>query len=313
MAGVEVVRVGDDLALGFAPSDHEAIGLRLDGSSLAATSTVRVHSREVIRRVTPLVNARGALVAVAETDGKDDRLQGRRTVLADPTVQMGASDAHVAWAWVGGAPAGVLWPLDEEGDVESLRGAAENVGERTVAIAFRRGGAVWTGVVTGAPDFTTRGALARIDGLGTAVGSPAIALSGGSVMVAWSDRPSSDDPWRLRWTRFEAGGAPSTPQTFAPPAGGKGQQAMSPSLAALPGNRFLLVWTEGPASGHDVRALTLGPDGKPFGAPLVLSNPGVNSGQAQAAVTRQGQGVVAFLETGGAGYQVVATPIACGE
>jgi hypothetical protein len=132
-------------------------------------------------------------------------------------------------------------------------------------------------------------------------------------MVAWSDRPSSEDPWRLRWTHFEAGSAPSVPETFAPPAGGKGQQAMSPSLTALPGNRFLLVWTEGPPSGHDVRALTLGPDGKAVGAALVLSNPGVNGGQAQAAVTRQGQGVVAFLETGGSGYQVVATPIACGE
>jgi hypothetical protein len=313
MAGVEVVRVGDDLALGFAPSDHEAIGVRLDGSSLAATSTVRAHSREVVRRVTPLANGRGALMVVAETDGRDDRLQGRRTVFADPAVQLGASDGHLAWAPVGGAPAGALWPLDEGGDVESLRGAAESVGERTVAVAFRRGGAVWTGVVTGASELAPRGALARIDGLGTAVGSPAIALSGGSVMLAWSDRPSSEDPWRLRWTRFEAGSAPAAPETFAPPAGGKGQQTMSPSLTALPGNRFLLVWTEGPASGHDVRALTLGPDGKPVGAALVLSNPGVNAGQAQAAVTRQGQGVVAFLETGGNGYQVVATPIACGE
>jgi hypothetical protein len=313
MAGVEVVRMGDDLALGFAPSDHEAVAVRLDASSLATTSTVKIRSRDVVRRVTPLANARGALAVVPDTDGKDDRLQSRRTVLADPAVQIGAADAHLAWSRIGGAPAGSLWALDDGGDVESLRGASENVGERTVAVAFRRGGAVWTGVATGATDLAPKGALARIDGLGTAVGSPAVALSGGGVMVAWSDRPSSEDPWRLRWARFDAGGAPSTPETFIPPAGGKGQQAMSPSLTALPGNRFLFVWTEGPASGHDVRALTLGPDGKPVGAALVLSNPDVNGGQAQAAVTRRGQGVVAFLESGGDGYQVVATPIACGD
>jgi hypothetical protein len=87
---------------------------------------------------------------------------------------------------------------------------------------------------------------------------------------------------------------------------------MSPSLSALPGGRFLFVWTEGPASGHDVRALTFGPDGKPIGAPLTISNAGVNGGQGQAMVTATGQGVVAFLESGGSGFQVVATPIACG-
>jgi hypothetical protein len=71
------------------------------------------------------------------------------------------------------------------------------------------------------------------------------------------------------------------------------------------------VWTEGPASGHDVRALTLGPDGAAIGAPLVISNVGVNAGQGQAAVAASGQGVVAFLESSGSGFQVVATPIAC--
>jgi hypothetical protein len=60
-----------------------------------------------------------------------------------------------------------------------------------------------------------------------------------------------------------------------------------------------------------VRALTLGPDGAAMGAPLVISNVGVNAGQGQAAVTASGQGIVAFLESSGSGFQVVATPIAC--
>ena len=89
---------------------------------------------------------------------------------------------------------------------------------------------------------------------------------------------------------------------------------MSPSLTALPGGRFLLVWTEGPASGHDVRALTLGPDGTAVGAPLVISNPGVNAGQGQAAVTATGPGIVAFLPNQAAmAFRVVASLIACGE
>jgi hypothetical protein len=311
-AGVELARLGDDLALAFAPSDHEAIGVRLDAASLAAIATVKAHSRDLVRRVTPLTNAKGGLSLAVDSDRRNDRLQGRRTVPAEPPVQLGATDGHLGWSRVGGAPAGELWPLDEGGNVESLRGSAENAGERTLAMAFRRGGAVWMGVATGTKVLASKGDLSHVEGLGTAVGSPAIALSAGGVMVAWSDRASSDEPWRLRWTRFDAGGTPSAPETFTPPAGGKGEQAMSPSLSALPGGRFLFVWTEGPASGHDVRALTLGPDGQPIGAPLTISNAGVNAGQGQAAVTATGQGVVAFLESGGSGFQVVATPIACG-
>jgi len=311
-AGVELARLGDDLALAFAPSDHEAIGVRLDATSLSAIATVKAHSHDIVRRVTPLTNAKGGLSLAVDSDRKNDRLQGRRTVPAEPAVQLGATDGHLGWSRVGGAPAGELWPLDEGGNVESLRGSAENAGERTLAVAFRRGGAVWMGVATGTKVLATKGDLSHVEGLGTAVGSPAIALSAGGVMVAWSDRASSDEPWRLRWTRFDAGGAPSEASTFTPPAGGKGEQAMSPSLSALPGGRFLFVWTEGPASGHDVRALTFGPDGKPIGAPLTISNAGVNAGQGQAMVTATGQGVVAFLESGGSGFQVVATPIACG-
>jgi hypothetical protein len=88
---------------------------------------------------------------------------------------------------------------------------------------------------------------------------------------------------------------------------------MSPAIAGLSGGRFLLVWTEGPVSGHDVRALTLDLDGKPLGQPLVISNAGVNAGQGQAAVAPSGKGVVAFLESGSVGFQVGATAISCGD
>jgi hypothetical protein len=168
------------------------------------------------------------------------------------------------------------------------------------------------GVAAGSPAMAPKGDLAHVEGLGPAVGSPAVALNDGVVLVAWADRPSTDDPWRLRWVRFDAGGAPGPTETFVPPAGGRGEQAMSPSITSLSGQRFLLVWTEGPMSGHDVRALTLSSDGKPLGAPLVISNAGVNAGQGQAGVTPSGRGVIAFLESSGSGFQIGATPISCG-
>ena len=308
--GIEVVPLKGDVALGFAPTEHEAMAVRLDTTSLSATATAKQRSAEPVRRVTPILNAKGALSLVADADRKSDRVQGRRTVLTAPPVQVGASDGAVVSARMGGSSAGSLWPLDPGGDVEQLRGAVDPAGDGAVAIAFRRGGAVWMGTAAGSP-LAARGGLSHVDGLGTMLGSPAVAMSNGVALVAWSDRPSSDDPWHLRWVRFAAGEAPGAAHDFTPPAGGKGSQTMSPGLAALPGGRFLLVWTEGPAEGHDVRALTLGPDGQAIGAPLVISNPGINAGQGQAAVTASGQGVVAFLESAGSGFQVVATPIAC--
>ncbi|HEX8791625.1 MAG TPA: hypothetical protein VF765_11790 [Polyangiaceae bacterium] len=313
-AGVEVVRAADDLAIGFAPSDHDAMAVRVDPASVSAITSTRATSHDPVKRVTPTVSGKGALSLVVDADRKNDRLQGRRTVLASPAVQLGAGDGHLAWSRLGGPPAGQLWSIDTGDPVDALRGAVENTGSQTIALAFRKGASVWLGTLDDSgSSLAVRGDLSHIDGLGTVVGSPVVAISDGIVLAAWSDRPSSDVPWKLRWVRFQAGQPAGPANAFAPPAGGKGEQTMSPGLAALPGGRFLLVWTEGPQSGHDVRALTLGPDGAPIGAPLTISTPGVNAGQGQAAVTESGAGVVAFLQTGGSGFEVVATPVSCGK
>jgi hypothetical protein len=311
-AGVEVVRVGDNVAVGFAPTEKEGMGVSLDASSLTAGGTTRARSVDPIRRVTPTAGAKGGLSLLVDTDKAGDRVQGRRTVLTDPAVQLGAAESHIAWAPMRQAPAGQLWPLEGNADVESLRGAIENGTQRTIAVAFRRGGAVWMGTAEGTTAFTPKGDLTRVDGLGPVLGSPAVAINDGVVFVAWADRASSEEPWRLRWVRFKAGGPAGQPAMFVPPAGGKGEQAMSPALSALSGGRFLLVWTEGPTSGHDVRALTFSLDGHPIGAPLAVSSESMNAGQGQAAVNATGQGVIAFLESRGDGFEVAATSIACG-
>jgi len=291
--------------------------LRIDPTSLAVSASTDAPSGEVIRRVTPVLAApdpsgRGPLTPAIDVDTSGDALQGRRTIPLASPLELGASGGSLWWAHPGGAAAGKLWPIDGDGNVEALRGAVESTGDATTtAIGFRHAGAVWLGTATGRADLAPRGGLSRVDGLGGGVGQPAIAISDGVVLAAWADRASATDPWRLRWVRFKAGEAPGTPGTFMPPAGGQGEQAMSPGVAAVPGGRFLLVWTEGPTSRHDVRALTLSREGQPLGAPLVLSNQGINAGQGQAAVTGTQRGVVSFLESAGPGFALVVTPIAC--
>ena len=316
-AGIEVRPFGTDVALGFAADDHRATVLRVDPASLDVSRSVDAPSSEAVHRVTPVLPApdpsgQGPLAAAIDTDASGDALQGRRTIPLPTPLELGASGGSVWWAHPGGAAAGKLWAIDGDGNVEALRGAVESTADATTtAIGLRHAGAVWLGTATGRTDLAPRGGLARIEGLGGGVGQPALAMSDGVVLAAWADRASTGDPWRLRWVRFQAGEAPGTPGTFTPPAGGQGEQAMSPGVAAVPGGRFLLVWTEGPATRHDVRALTLSRDGQPLGPPLVISHAGINAGQGQAAVTAGQHGLVGFLESASGGFEVVATPIAC--
>ncbi len=312
-AGIEVRAVGDDVALGFAPNEHQATALRLDAASLAGTFKVEAQSADAIRRVVPLASTDGALGLAEDADRDGDSLQGRRTVPLDPPVEIGGAAGNLVWARPNGPVAGKLWPLDGDGSVEAPRGAIDpGPGEPITAIALRHAGAIWLGAASGRDSLNPLGQLTRAAGSSAGVGSPAVAASGGVVIAAWADRAAATDPWRLRWVSFKAGEAPGEPGTFLPPAGGRGEQAMSPGIASVPGGRFLLVWTEGPATRHDVRALTLSREGQPLGKPLVISGKKVNAGQGQGAVTASGRGAVAFLEsTEGGGFQVVATPIKC--
>jgi hypothetical protein len=316
-AGIEVRPFGSDVAVGFASDDHTAKVLRVDPASLNVGSSADASSTETVRRVTPVPAAadpsgHGALAAAIDADASGDALQGRRTMPLPAALELGVSGGSLWWAHPGGAAAGKLWAIEGDGPVEALRGAVETTGDATTtAIGLRHAGAVWLGAATGRAALAPRGALTRIEGLGGGVGQPAVAISDGVVLAAWADRASASDPWRLRWVRFGAGEAPGASGTFTPPAGGQGEQAMSPGVAAVPGGRFLLVWTEGPAARHDVRALTLSRDGQPIGPPLVISNQGINAGQGQAAVTSGQHGLVSFLESASGGFAVVATPIAC--
>ncbi len=313
-AGVEVRAVGNDLTVGFAPNEHQATAVRIDPASLSLSSTVDAQSAEPVRRVVPLASADGALSIANDSDRDGDGLQGRRTVPFDPPLDVGAAAGKLAWAHHGGGPAGDLWTLDGAGNVQALRVATDmnSNASSSAAVALRFGPAILMGTASGRDSLVAQGALSRAPGLGDAVGSPAVAINDGVVIVAWADRSSSNDPWSMRWVRFKAGEPAGEPGTFTPPAGGKGEQVMSPGLTAVPGGRFLLVWTDGPTSRHDVRALTLSHEGLPLGKPLDISNRSANAGQGQAAVNAARQGLVAFLESADSGFRVLATPITCG-
>jgi hypothetical protein len=290
--------------------------MQLDLDRLATTASAHATSAEPIRRVRPALAAGGVLGVALDAEAQGDHVRGHRTLPLDPPLQAGALGTDIVWTHPGGPPAGKLWSLDQPlEDLDALRGASEtSAWDTTTAITFRHGSAIWVGVASGSRELAPTGALAHIERLGTTLGSPALAIDDGVVMMAWAERPSPDAPWGLQIVHMKAGDPPGEPVTFTPPPGGPGGHVMSPGLAALPGRRFLLVWTEGPTSRQRVRGVTLTRSGQPIGKALEISNQGIHSGQGQGAVLASpgARGVVAFLAAK-EGFELVATPIACGS
>jgi hypothetical protein len=309
-AGVEVAALEGGIAVGFAPADKEGMAVLLD-PSLSATSNVHAKSADPVRRLTPSLGAHKSLATVVDADKKADRIHGRRFVAGDPGIDVGAIGGSLVAGSHGTAAGTKLWTIPGDGAVDAVRGVAFTLGgEKAYAIAFRRGTSIYAGVAAGDPkSLAAKGGLSKMDGLGEKIGSPAIAVTGDDVMVAWADRKSDTDAWSLRYVVFKAGAEAPAPKTFSVPAGGLGENVMSPGLIGLVGARFLVVWTEGPVDNHQVRGQTLRADGGALGAALAISAEGVHAGQGQAAVAGDGKGVVAFLD--GAKREVVATPITC--
>lgn len=310
-SGVEVSLAENVIAVGFAPSAREGMALSVD--PLKLTPKVAANARPKgadVRRATPLF-VQGKLTVVPDADRKDDKIQGRRIVMTTPPLDVGVAENTLVWAPHAKDSWAKLFTIEGDANIEALR-AVPLASSKGLALAFRRGGAISVGVAKGDSVLIPTGSLAQIPGLGPQVGSPAVASSGDDVLVAWADRAGEKDPWQVRYARLPSGGAPNAPVTFAIPDGGLGVQAMSPSVAGLGGGRFLLAWTEGPVSNHQVRAITIGPDDKSSGSPIALSANGANAGQPQVVVDSTGRGAVAFLAAKGKGYEVFVAPLSCG-
>lgn len=298
-SGVEVVALAAAMEVGFAEAPKEARVATLNLADAAPSRTRKVKATGTIRRVTPLGGGRVAL----DVDRAGDRIQGRRA--AGP-FDAGVADHALVLGAHGKDQTQKLWSLETDAPVDALRGVAFGEG---VAIAYRHASAVWVGAAKG--DRSAVSPPTRVAGLGSQLGAPAIAAASGTVLVAWADRAQASDAWGLRLLSWRPGEAASPARAFELPPDGPGHDAMSPGLAPLAKEKFLLVWTEGPAAHHQVRAQVLAPGGTPAGAAFVVSAQGLDAGQAQAAVGADGRGAVAFLAASGTSFDVRAAPILC--
>ena len=106
--------------------------------------------------------------------------------------------------------------------------------------------------------------------------------------------------------------APESLQTVAddvpPPHGVLDRPAHSVEVATEDG-RHLVAWTQGDAfPGNDVRTASTGLGSSD---PVDLGYQGSAIGDPAVAVTSSGSGVVAFIESNGTGFQLVAMRVSC--
>ena len=307
-SGVEVARTARGIALGFATAPRDGVVVVLDPTTLGEVTRVKAKAADTIKRVMPIPTERGVNIAV-DTDRKNDRIAGRRTSAGGSPIDIGVADEQLVGAPHNSDRTTRLWALAGDDPAEALRAVPIDTAERGLAIAFRREGAIWLGGLDA--NSAVKGPLVNTPGMGEQVGSPALAASGDMVLVVWADRADSADPWILRQQRWRMGEPAENAKPFEPPSGGLGAPYMSPGVAGIGGGRFLVVWTEGPVSSHQVRAVTVDSRGNQEGEPLSISTDDANAGQGQAAVGADGRGVVAYLVAEGGSFSLMATPVVC--
>ena len=187
---------------------------------------------------------------------------------------------------------GVVWPLGAGSKVTPPRAVSTPQGH---FVAFRQGGpegqimTLWLG-----RDGVAAGPATPIDGTPKSLGTPNVALLGERGLVLFSARADKAEPYRV----YAALAAPS--QSASPvralelPAEGGG--ALAPSLAALPGGRYLAQWTDGNIGQYQVHVRILDKLLQPLGEPLLVSGKGANAGQG-TIVTSARASVSFFIQT----------------
>ena len=105
-----------------------------------------------------------------------------------------------------------------------------------------------------------------------------------------------------------------TPDALGPehPARAPSYELYAPGTARVDSERWVSVWSAGSIdTGMDVRVQTLDRHGTPIGDPITLATDGRTFGAPAVAIGGSGRGVVAFLQSGDHGFELVATSLDC--
>lgn len=187
---------------------------------------------------------------------------------------------------------GVVWPLSAGVRVTPPRAVSTPKG---YFAAFRQGGAegqiltLWLGS-NGSP----AGPAAAVQGAPQSLGTPNVAALGEQGLVLFSARNDKAEPYRVYASIAAPGQAPGVVRALDLPSEGGG--AIAPSVAALPGERYLVQWTDGNVGQYQVHVRILDNALAPVGDALLVSGKGANAGQGTIVTTAHAT-VSFFIQT----------------
>ncbi len=278
------------LALGFASSKTEGVGLRLSSETLDATPAFDEEGKEAVRGVVPSTRS-GTLAFFVDRD--ETALRAAHTVDEVPPFTLGLSQAGFARVIAGNAS--LVWPLDSRVKITEPRSAP--AGAFGYGVTFRQGGqsgSVVLGFVGG--DGSKKSELREIANAPKLVGTPMIAGSAEGVLVAFAGRDEASAPWQIFASLTAPGAAPTPARAIV---GGAGGGAISPALSPFEGNRWLVQWTEGGSGQYQVHAQLFAADLSPIAHSVLASPKGANAGQGLLSAFTGGALSLFILTTAG--------------
>lgn len=295
------------IAVGFATGRTEARGITIDAESLDHDQIFRQTGRAPVESVVPV--AKAGKLGFEITRNEAGALKSGVAVDDDPPFVIGLDDdGRLALERSGSNEQSILWTLDE-GKITTPGVARASDGG--YAVTFREGGTSgkirvgWLSDAAGA-----QGPLREVPVGEAFVGTPSIGAGKTGAVVAFAARGSSDDAWRVKLSSASRGAVPASAKTFVLPEGGPGDNAISPRVASLSGDRWLLQWTEGRSGDREVRVQVLDRTLGPLSAPTRVSPEGENAGQG--ALWVDGSTVVSlFFVQGKKSHELWGASLSC--
>ena len=278
------------LALGIAESKTRGLGLRVDPNTLDVSSVFEEEGKDAVRGVVPLARS-GSLTFFVDRD--DRALRSAHTIDEAPPFTLGVSDAGFSRVVAGNAS--LIWQLDPGAKITEPRTA--QLAGYGYGVTFRHGGQsgkVMLGFV--ANDGEKKSELSEIPATPKFLGTPVIAGSSAGVLIAFAGRDAESAAWKLFVSQALPGAEPSPARELT---AGSGGGAISPTLAALSGDRWLVQWTEGSTAQYHVHVQSFAADLSPIGPIIAVSPKGANAGQGTLATFAGGAAALFILTSAG--------------
>jgi hypothetical protein len=295
------------LAVGYARSMQHPAAFAID----LATGDTEIpfeldEGEDELSRVVPFV--RDGEVKIGITKATDGDVSGAVFVPSTAPFVLGFTNSQLVALDEPGGESAPLWELaTSEKRPDALRTAV--VADKGIAVTYRHDGQNYFGWLD--PERNPVRAATPVAGSGGKVGKPVVASNGADVSLVFADKPPGDDTDpEIRWAHAPVGQPLGDAAVVEIPEGGPGGPAIAPSVAALSGERWLLMWTEGSPGARVLRAQTYDRSYQPVGTALRVSPATGSFGQGTVGVVGERASIV-FLLASGKGYEIWGTVLEC--